>query len=126
MDVDKFKSCMENESDLQQRMQWRYRLEWRENKRLNQLVKEWDDGFGYWLLSEGTVREKLAKELREKQKSEAMKGVTLLDRMQKVLDSTPTGTPMRNRDDWKPDAMKRIAEKHQEDYDKSDYQVRLL
>jgi hypothetical protein len=124
MEADSFKSCLENESDLKRRMKWRYRLEWRENKRLKQLFKEWNQGWGYWLLAQGSVTEKLAIELRKGRKKEAMRGLTVLDRVQEDLDGTPEGTPIPDRNQWKADAMKRIAEKHQEDYDSKDYQVR--
>jgi hypothetical protein len=124
MDSESFKSCMEDESDLSKRMMWRYRLEWRDNdKRPWQLFKEWNKGWGYWWLAKGSVTEKLALAVREWRKREAMQGLTVLDRIQKDLAGTPGGTPSPDRDQWKTDAMKRIAEKHQSDYDKKDFEV---
>jgi hypothetical protein len=105
-------------------MKWRYRLEWQENKRLKQLFKEWNQGWGYWILAKGSVAEKLAIELRKGRKKQAMQGLRVLDRVQEDLAGTPEGTPMPDRNRWKADAMKRVAGKHQEDYDNNDYQVR--
>jgi hypothetical protein len=123
MGADSFQKCLENESDLKQRMMWRYRLEWRDNKRLNQLLKEWNKDWGYWWLAKGTVTEKINLELREKQKNADMQGLTVLNRIQKDLESTPEGTPMPDRDQWKADAMNRLAQKHQEDYEKDKFEV---
>jgi hypothetical protein len=123
MGADSFQKYLENESDLKQRMMWRYRLEWRDNKRLNQLLKEWNKDWGYWWLAKGSVTEKINLELREKQKNADMQGLTVLDRIQEDLDSTPEGTPMPDRDQWKADAMKRVAQKHQEDYERDEFEV---
>jgi hypothetical protein len=53
-----------------------------------------------------------------------MQGLTVLDHLQEDLDGTLEGTPLPDRNRWKADAMKRIAEKYQDDYDSNDYQVR--
>jgi hypothetical protein len=69
------------------------------------------------------VQEKLALEVRDGKKREALEGRTVLDQVQKNLDLTRVGTPAPDRDVWKVDAMKRIAEKHQSDYDMKDFEV---
>lgn len=124
MDTESFKSSMENKLDLKDRMKWRYRLEWREeNKRLREVYKEWNDGLGYWLFAEGTVTEKLNLELLEGRRREAMQGMTVLDKIRQDLVGNPGGISLVDRKKWKTDAMERIAKKHQDDYDRKDYQV---
>ena len=117
MEADTFKSALENESEMQERMKWRYRLEWRDEKRLVPLLKEWNSGWGYWLFIQGTVNEKLALELREEQKRGDMAGLNIFDRLK------DDGIPRSDRDEWKTAAMERLAQKHQSDYDNDDYAV---
>ena len=117
MEADAFKSALENQSEMQEKMKWRYRLEWRDEKRLMPLLKEWNSGWGYWLFIQGTVNEKLALELREEQKRADMVGLNIFDRLKD--DSMPRS----NRDEWKKAAMDRLAQKHQSDYEKNDFAV---
>jgi hypothetical protein len=117
MDVNDFKSCLENESEMRQRMKWRYRLEWRDERRLRPLLQDWNSGWGYWLLTKGTVSEKLNLEMIERKHDATMEGLRIFDRLK------DDGMPNTRRDRWKRQAMKRLATKHQEDYDSKDYEV---
>ncbi|CAJ1930277.1 unnamed protein product [Cylindrotheca closterium] len=111
-----FKEQIGNESEMEQRMKWRYRIEWREEKRLKPLLKEWISGLEYWLFIKGTVREKLENERIEKLKADLKKGNMVWEKVH--ADSFP----MSNRQRWKTDAMDRIAKKHQEDYDNNTFE----
>lgn len=117
LEANVFKASLENEAKMREMMKWRYRLEWRDEKRLLQLLREWKSGLPYWFFREGTVNEKLILDLREARTGRAsMEGNHILDRL-KVDDM-----PMFDRDQLKVDAMKRLAEKHQADYESGSYE----
>lgn len=98
-------------------MKWRFRIEWRNEKRLKPLLREWFSGLGYWLFIKGTVREQLENEEIQRRKKELKKGKTVWEKVQ------ADGFPMSRRKRWKADAMERIAKKHQEDYEKKTFEV---
>lgn len=115
-----FKEQIGNESEMEQRMKWRYRIEWRDEKRMKPLLKEWISGWDYWLFLKGTVSEKLETERVEALKADLKKGNMVWEKVQ--VD----GFPLSNRRRWKADAMDMIANKHQEDYDNKTFEVRSL
>ena len=115
-----FKKQLGSETEMGQRMKWRYRIEWRDEKRLKPLLKEWISGWDYWLFVKGSVSEKLEIERVEKLKAELKKGKMVWEKVQ------ADGFPMSNRQRWKADAMDRVAKKHQEDYDNKTFEVSSL
>lgn len=118
-----FKANLDDESEQTKRMKWRYRLTWREPKRLGQLVKEWKKDWAYWWLAKGTVREQLSRDVQEARRKEAMEGRGILDRISKDITENQDDAFVTDRDQWKKDAMERIAKKHQEDYDSKEFDV---
>ena len=112
-----FKSSINNDELMSQRMKWRYRLEWRDDQRIGQVICEFQNRFWYWLFIEGRVREQLELEKQQGTVDEAMAGKAILERKEKELLSMPPDTPRPKRNLWKKDAMKYLAERHQSDYD---------
>lgn len=119
LNSDEFEEKMEQKL----RYQWRYRLEWREPKRIQTTLQEWRKGFWYWFFFTGGVQDKLRREFQIKRKSEAeRRGLTVQQRIAKDLKSNP-GAPVQDRTLWKEQAMDRLARKHQKDYDKKTFEV---
>jgi hypothetical protein len=106
-----------NDAEMAERMKWRYRLEWREDKRLGEVISEWKEGWGYWMFIEGSVSEQLELEEREGRQQEIVKATSVLDKISKELDETPENTPIPNRDKWKTTAMDHLAKIHQTEYE---------
>lgn len=117
MGVKEFKESIENEHSMKQSMKWRYRIEWRDDRRLKPLLKQWTSGLGHWWLVKGSVTEKLSQEKIEHLRKAGMKGKTVWERMK------ADGLQNSNRDQWKNEAMERLATKHQEDYDNKHFEV---
>ena len=101
-------------------MKWRYRIEWRDEQRLKPLLKEWSSGWDYWLFVKGTVAEQLMNEQIKEKKEQLRRGNMVWDKV------AADGFPMRHRERWKNDAMERLAEKHQEDYDNKNFEVSMV
>lgn len=141
MDVDKYKQALtiaQNQSDgnnssiavtgpttdddkerrdPSQRLMWRYQLRWREPQRILVTLNQWRRKFGYWLFLAGSVEDKLRREYRTKRQSETKaRGLSVLQRIAEEKAKNPQA-PMLDRTKWKETAMKRIAEKHQQDYE---------
>lgn len=112
-----FKKQLGNVAEMEQRMKWRFRIEWRNEKRLKPLLKEWLSGWDYWLFVKGTVREQLENEKIERLKQDLRKGNMVWEKVE------ADGLPKSNRHRWKADAMDQIARKHQEDYEKKTFEV---
>ena len=98
-------------------MQWRYKLTWREPERIRVTLDRWRGEFWYWLFLKGSVQEKLSKEAAGRFKSEVQsRGLTIWQRLAKERAQYPDA-PLPDRTKWKENAMKRVAEWHQQDYD---------
>jgi hypothetical protein len=123
MDERDFKANLDDESEQTNLMTWRYRLNWREPKRLGQLVKEWNKNWGYWFLAEGSVNEQLSQAVQEAKRKEAMQDRTIWDRIAKDITENRYDAIVTDRDQWKKDAMERIAKQHQKDYDSKKFDV---
>jgi hypothetical protein len=121
MDSEAFRASMEDPKEQERRMKWRYRLEWRDPKRISQVVKEWKENLSYWWHGKGRVSEQLNLEKREWIREDLMKGRSILDRL---AAEAPDDGSIPDREQWKVEAMKRIAKKHQADYDRQSYEVR--
>jgi hypothetical protein len=118
-----FKANLDHESEQTKRMTWRYRLNWREPKRLGQLVKEWNKDWGYWWLAKGSVNEQLSRDVQESRRKEAIQGRTVLERVAKDINENRDNAFTPDRDQWKTDAMERIAKEHQKGYDSKKFDV---
>lgn len=123
LDIEDFEAALKNEETMATRMKWRYRLEWRDDRRLSVHLEEWRRGWLYWLRSKGSVNEKLLMEARESQKKAELQGEMILDKLQRELEDTPNGIEdFIPREQWQQDAMERLAQKHQEDYNRKDFE----
>jgi hypothetical protein len=120
MDSEAFRASIEDPKEQKRRMTWRYRLEWRDPKRISQVVKEWKNNVAYWWHGKGRVSEQLLLEKQEWLRKEIMQGRSLLER----LAEEPDDGSIPDREQWKVEAMNRIAKKHQADYDRQSYEVR--
>ena len=120
LDEKDFRAKLDDRAELGQRMKWRYRLNWREPKRIMQLIRDHD--LYYWLMLKGSVAEKLKMKFTEELREKSLKGRTVWDRIQKEIEEDPDGFETTDRDEWKPNAMKLIARKHQEDYNRQTFE----
>jgi hypothetical protein len=118
-----FKANLDDESEQTKRMTWRYRLNWREPKRLGQLVNAWNKDWVYWWLAKGSVKEQLSRDVQEARKKEAMQDLTVWDRIAKDIAENRDYAFVRDRDEWKKDAMERLAQTHQNEYDSKHFDV---
>ena len=111
------------EQQLAQPAILRWRLTWREPRRVRVVLEEWRQQFWYWLFFAGSVQDKLRKELKASKQSEAKKqGLTVWQRVAASRDENPEA-PMPDRTRWKRQAMDRLAAKHQKDYEQGTYDV---
>jgi len=105
-------------------IQWRYKLTWREPERIRVTLDRWRGAFWYWLFLKGSVQEKLSKEAGGRFKREFQsRGLTIWERLAKEKAQYPDA-PFPDRTEWKENAMKRVAEWHQQDYDANTIRVR--
>lgn len=124
LDDKDFMEAFDDESSLRSRMKWRYRLEWRDDEdteRIGEIFRKRRKSFWYWLFLEGKVSDQLWREskrnLKESQRSQEW---NIMDRIPDDMRTIPqTQIP---HEEWKTIAMKRIAEKHQQDYDLKDFE----
>jgi hypothetical protein len=123
MDERAFKANLDDESEQTKRMTWRYRLIWREPKRLGQLVNGWKENWAYWWLVEGGVTEQLARDVQEERRKDVMQDRTVWNRIEKDIAENRDYAFVGDRDQWKKDAMERIAKEHQKDYDSNAFDV---
>eukprot|EP00980_Cylindrotheca_fusiformis_P003164 scaffold721_cov131-Cylindrotheca_fusiformis.AAC.54 len=115
MDPTSFRNLLMQEAEMEERTKWRYRIEWREEKRLRPVLKKWKSSLGHWWLVKGSVAEKLEQEHVKQLRESMMKGKRVWEKMEE------DGLPKPDRNQWKRDAMERIAQKHQEDYDSGEF-----
>ena len=78
--VRSFKSALNSDKLMSQRMKWRYRLEWRDDQRVGETIKGWKEGWFYWLFIQGRVRDKIEKERIKTRRKATLKDIFLLDR----------------------------------------------
>jgi hypothetical protein len=107
------------------RMQWRYKLKWREPQRLHVTWKEWCRRFWYWLFFAGSVQDKLWNEMRRGRKEQAKRSdQTIWQRLAKETMENPD-EPKPDRTQWKRNAIKFLEDKHEKDYENETFEVRL-
>ena len=116
MDANEFQKATQDES----RRTWRYRLEWQENpQRIGQAFSKWKSNLVYWLFFEGRAQDQLIQEQQRKlETSGSSIDWNIKDR---ILQEVGKGLPYVPRDEWKRNAMERVAEKHQADYDRKSF-----
>jgi hypothetical protein len=123
LDTDLFQEKMEDPDEQKRRYQWRYRLAWREPKRIRTTLQEWRTGFWYWFFFTGGVQDKLRREVERNRKSQAeSRGLTVWQRIAEDRKKNPDA-PVPDRTLWKQQAMDRLARKHQKDYDRKKFEV---
>jgi len=127
LDADEVQKAVNDDSYLQSRRKWRYRLEWRDDedtKRLAKVYQTWKDRLYYWLFHEGKPAEKIAQMMAEEvEESSPLRQSLLQNRIPEEVSSMKsmnisTYTP---RDEWQKKAMKMLADKHQHDYDRKSF-----
>jgi hypothetical protein len=94
---------------------WRWQLNWRQPERVRVTLKNWINRFSYWLFLEGTVGEKLFQERKDDLRRDIRDHFEEFKK--KIL-----AEEFINRDQWKTNAMERVAAMHQKDYDEGNYQ----
>ena len=103
--------------------QWRYRLAWREPKRIRVTWEEWKRRFWYWFFFAGSVQDQLQQETQRHRRNEARRsGETIWERLAKEKKQN-VDEPRPDRTVWKEQAMKRLADKHERDYEKKTFAV---
>jgi hypothetical protein len=121
--TDEFQKKLEDPDERKRRFQWRYRLDWREPKRIRTTLQEWRKGFWYWFFFTGGIQDKLRKEFLSNRKSEAQRrDLTVWQRIAEDVKKNPDA-PVPDRTLWKQQAMDRISRKHQKDYDRKKFDV---
>ena len=115
-DPNEYQKAAQDES----RRMWRYRVEWQENpQRIGQAFNRWKSNLVYWLFFEGRAQDKLVQEQRSQlQSSSVSTDWSIKDR---ILREIEKGLPYVPQDQWKRNAMERVAEKHQADYDRNSF-----
>jgi len=125
LEPDQFKATVNDPDEREKRFQWRYRLAWREPKRIRTTVQEWRKGFWYWFFFSNGVQDKLRREFQSKRKSEAERqGLTIWQRLAEDQRNNPDAPPP-DRTLWKKQAMDRLSQKHQRDYDRKTFDVSI-
>lgn len=125
-DYDTISTILSDPIERQKRFKWRYRLEWREPERILHTLSKWKSGFSYWLLFQGDVEDQLRKEFQAFQKGAAHRqGLTVLQRCEQDMRENPDG-PRPNSRIWKQKAMERLAAKHEKEYKRGVYEVRMF
>jgi hypothetical protein len=111
---------------------WRWRLHWREPRRVLDVARQWRDDFFYWLFLSGSVQEKLRRELDSKRlgtrKGPAHRqGLAVLQRMARDRAAEAEfGIPPADRTQWKQAAMDRLARVHKKNYERNNIEVRVV
>jgi hypothetical protein len=114
------------------RMMWRWRLHWRDPRRVLDVAREWRDDFFYWLFLSGSVQEKLRRELDSKRQHTRQgpahqRGLAVLQRMARDRAAEREyGIPPADRTQWKQAAMDRLARVHKKNYERNSIEVRIL
>ena len=112
---------------------WRWRLQWREPRRVLDVAKQWRDDFFYWLFLSGSVQEKVRRELDSKRQYSRrqgpahQRGLAVLQRMARDRASERDyGMPSADRMQWKLAAMDRLSRVHKKNYERNTIEVRIL
>jgi hypothetical protein len=109
------------EDKLQERIDWRWRLAWREPQRIRTTLRNWYKAVFHWFFFAGSVQDRLQRQFHSRRESEARKqGVHVLERFQASIDMYPS-TFRPDRDQWKQYAMDILARKHQNDHDQQKF-----
>ena len=95
-------------------IRWRWRLRWREPRRIHTVEQSWRERFVYWFWLQGSVEDKLRR--RPKLGPAHQRGLSVWQRVALEHDLDPT-KPFSDRREWKSRAMERLAQLHQRDYD---------
>ncbi|GAX29472.1 hypothetical protein FisN_16Hh086 [Fistulifera solaris] len=93
---------------------WYYSLQWREPRRMRQVLRAAKDRFLYHLLFAGSVQEKIRQENRKIVRQQELKGNRIWERIA-FSDATQ----------WKANAMERMSNQHKYDYERGKYEVRV-
>jgi hypothetical protein len=114
------------------RIMWRWRLHWRDPRRVLDVARQWRDDFFYWLFLSGSVQEKLRRELDSKRQHTRQgpahqRGLAVLQRMARDRAAEREyGIPPADRTQWKQAAMDRLARAHKKNYERNSIDVRIL
>jgi len=103
------------------RKTWRYRLEWQEKpQRIGQALNKWRSNLAYWLFLEGRTQDQLVQEQQvQREKSHNSADWSLLDRLSRGAGYGRSFVP---QNEWKQNAMSRVADQHQTDYDRKSFE----
>ena len=126
MDADSLEKIRREDADFQaKRTGWRYRVNWRRQpKRVGQHVSKWFDSWGYWWFTKGTVDEQIYLDMTQKSRKGHMEGIKILERAKDDIESdTDRFEKIQPHNERKLRIMKRIAYKHQKDYERGKYDV---
>lgn len=121
MDMNDFQrslSTNENDSAIKRQLLWRWKLVWRDPRRILVTINEYRERFWYWFLFSGSVAEKLRIVEQEGRKHEeaASNKLKILQRVAEDRKRNPDA-PLPDRTKWKQNAMNALAERHQKDYE---------
>lgn len=124
-DPEYFRKWIQSKEAVQRSARWRWRLNWREPRRIRTTLQSFWGGFWYWVLLSGSVEDQQMRQNAQlnRQSGKRENSMHVLQRLAKELEAYPDD-PMTDRTKWKQRAMDRIARKHQNDYDKGTFDVR--
>lgn len=112
-----FQTLLGNQQERDKHYNWRYRLTWREPQRVHVIVNNLRSKLEYWLFVAGSVQDKLQKETEaERIKHLQSSGGKLWDMIKKDQDQN-LNPKISDRTQWKKQAMDRLADIYQKDYD---------
>ena len=106
-------NATEMEASLQQPPSWYSSLTWREPERMRMVIRTAKERWMYNFLFEGSVDEQLREERKRQLRKEEVEGMRVWERLE-----------YSNATQWKDNAMQRLANQHQHDYENGTYAVR--
>jgi hypothetical protein len=110
------KAILANPKEMERRMKWRYRLEWREPKRLSVALSQLVDDISYKLFFKNTVPDKFIRDDRECIRREVER-----ERQQRIIDFDRINPNPIPSTDLKRRAMENLAAVHQRDYESGEF-----
>jgi hypothetical protein len=105
------------EDRIQQYTKWRYRLGWRDPQRLHVTLKKYPNDLSYWLFLKGGAEDQFEEQTKRLYNSRFLMSENfILNKLKKDRESGPSASKNTDRESWKPQAMEKLRQEHEQDY----------